>query len=400
MDERDPKPQKFRLTSIDCYRGLVMFLLLAEAFHLCDVAAAVPEYCFWQFLCHQQSHAAWVGTSLHDLIMPSFCFLVGVSLPFSIAGRLAQGAKDADLWRHAVVRSLLLIVLGWILAALFARQMVINPFDWVLPQVGLGYAGLFWLGFRPSREAWSCIAIILVSYWLAFALYPLPASDFDYSKVGVSEVWLHENRLTGFAAHWQKNSNVAWAFDTWFFNLFPRKEPFLGFSNGLATLNFIPTLATMILGLIAGRVLRSPRSSWEKIRWLAVAGILGLAGGWVLGVTGICPVVKWIWTPSWVIFSGGWCFLLLAGSFLVVDVWGYSRAVFPLTIIGMNSITAYLISQICSNVAFHALKRIMGQKIFGSFGDAYEPILYGIFIIAGYWIVLYIMYRRHIFLRL
>lgn len=401
MDERNTKPQEVRLASIDAYRGLVMFLLLAEAFQLCNVAVAVPDSCFWQFLCHHQTHAAWVGTSLHDLIMPSFCFLVGVSLPFSIAGRLARGAKTRDLWRHAIIRSLLLIGLGWANVALHARQLtLINPFDWVLPQIGLGYVGLFWLGLRPSREAWGSIAMILVVCWLAFALYPLPAPDFDYAKVGVSKEWLHDHGLTGFAAHWQKNSNVAWAIDTWFYNLYPREEPFVGLPNGVTTLNFIPTLATMILGLMAGRVLRSERSSWEKIQWLALAGILGLAGGWTLGVTGISPVVKWIWTPSWVIYSGGWCFLLLAGAFLVVDVWGNRRPVFPLTVIGMNSITAYLIYEIHSNVAFYALKRIAGRNIFASFGDAYEPLVYGIVIVSGYWVILYLMYRRRIYLRL
>lgn len=401
MDERNTKPQEIRLASIDAYRGLVMFLLLAEAFQLCTVALAVPDSYVWQFLCQHQTHAAWVGTSLHDLIMPSFCFLVGVSLPFSIAGRLARGATTGDLWRHAGIRSLLLIVLGWAIVALHAHQlMLINPFTLVLPQIGLGYAGLFWLGLRPSRESWAYFAMILVVYWLAFALYPLPASDFDYAKVGVSQGWLQEHGLTGFAAHWQKNSSVAWAFDTWLLNLYPREESFVGFSNGLTTLNFIPTLATMILGLMAGRALRSERTSWAKIRWLVVAGIFGLAGGWTLGVTGICPVVKWIWTPSWVLFSGGWCLLLLAGSFLVVDVWGYRRAVLPLTIIGMNSIAAYLISQIHSSVAFHALERIAGRNIFISFGDAHEPLVYGIIIVAGYWMILYLMYRRQIYLRL
>lgn len=80
-----------RLASIDAYRGFVMFLLLAEAFQLCNVAEAVPESSLWRFLCQQQSHAEWVGAHLHDLIMPSFCFLVGVSLPFSLARRTAQG---------------------------------------------------------------------------------------------------------------------------------------------------------------------------------------------------------------------------------------------------------------------------------------------------------------------
>jgi len=390
----------YRLSSIDAYRGLVMFLLLAEAFQLCKVAAAVPESAFWQFLCRQQSHAEWIGATLHDLIMPSFCFLVGVSLPFSIARRMAQGASMRDLWIHAVIRSFLLIGLGLANAALHARQMIVYPFDWILPQMGLAYPALFWLAFKPSRTAWISVVAILVVCWLVFALYPIPSPDFDYERVGVSQPWLKEYGLKGFEAHWQKNSNVAWAFDVWLLNLYPREKLFVGFPKGMTTLNFIPTLATMILGLISGRLLQSDRSSWSKLRWLVIAGALGLAGGWALSLTGLCPLVKAIWTPSWVLFSGGWCFLFLSSSFLLVDWWGYARLAFPFTVIGMNAIAAYLLGQIYPNVAFNALRRLVGRTPFTFLGDSYEPLIYGGVIVAGYWIVLYILYRRRIFLRL
>jgi len=388
-----------RLASIDAYRGFVMFLLLAEALQLCHVAAAVPESTFWQFLCRQQSHAEWVGANLHDLIMPSFCFLVGVSLPFSIARRQAQGAAPRELWRHALIRSFLLIALGLANAALHARQMIVYPFDWILPQIGLAYPALFWLAFKPSRTAWISVIVILVVCWLAFALYPIPGPDFDYERVGVSPSWLQDHGLKGFEAHWQKNSNVAWAFDVWLLNLYPREEPFVGFPKGMTTLNFVPTLATMILGLMAGRLLQSDRAPWSKLRWLVSAGVLGLTGGWALNLTGLCPLVKAIWTPSWVLFSGGWCFLLLGCSLLLVDWWGYTRLAFPFTVIGMNAIAAYLLAQIHSNVAFHALRRLVGRTPFTFLGDAYEPLIYGVVTVASYWTVLYVLYRRRIFLR-
>lgn len=376
-----------------------MFLLLAEAFQLCKVAAAVPESVFWQFLCQQQSHAEWVGANLHDLIMPSFCFLAGVSLPFSIARRTAEGARLRDLWFHTIIRSFLLIGLGLANAALHARQMIVYPFDWVLPQIGLGYPGLFWLALKPSRIAWISVVVILVVCWLAFALYPVPDPDFDYDRVGVSQRWLEEHGLKGFEAHWQKNSNAAWAFDTWLLNLYPHQKPFVGFPKGMTTLNFVPTLATMILGLMAGRILRSDLVSWSKLRWLVSAGLFGLLGGWALGGSGFCPLVKAIWTPSWVLFSGGWCFLLLGCSFLLVDWWGCARLAFPFTVIGMNAITAYLLGQVHSNVAFNALRHLVGRTPFTFLGDSYEPLIYGVVTVGGYWTVLYILYRRRIFLR-
>ena len=101
-----------RLTSMDAYRGLVMFLMMAEVLRLSRVARAVPESAFWKFLGWHQSHVEWVGCSLHDLIQPSFSFLVGVALPYSIASRVARGQSRPAMTWHAVWRAVLLILLG------------------------------------------------------------------------------------------------------------------------------------------------------------------------------------------------------------------------------------------------------------------------------------------------
>src|SRR4029079_4075424 len=174
------------------------------------------------------------------------------------------------------------------------------------------------LALRPRRDQWLALALNLLGYWAAFAWYPRPAPDFDYAAVGVPADWPHH--LSGFAAHWNKNSNLAWAFDVWFLNLFPRKSPFLFNGGGYATLSFIPTLGTMILGLIAGSLLRGDRSRCATVGWMTVAGLIGLLTGWGLGELGVCPVVKRIWTPSWVLFSGGWSFLLLVALSAVICV--------------------------------------------------------------------------------
>ena len=274
------------------------------------MSAALPDSGFWRFLCYQQSHVEWVGCSLHDLIQPSFSFLVGVVLPFSIAKRRSSGQTFRATALHAAIRSFVLIVLGIAIISIHPKHMIWK-FEDTLTQIGLCYFPLFLLAHRSPREWWLAFAVILVGYWLAFALYPLPGPDFDYAKVGVSAEWLKEHGLTGFAAHWQKNSNIALAFDNWFLPLFPGNSPFIS-PKGLATLNFVPLLGTMILGLVAGDVLRSARDPWAKVRWFFVAGGALLAAGWSLGALGVCPVVKTIWTPSWVLFSGGWCFLFLA----------------------------------------------------------------------------------------
>ena len=238
---------------------------------------------------------------------------------------------------HAVWRSLVLVFLGVFLRSIGHRQTNFT-FEDTLSQIGLGYAFLFLLGLRSVREQWIAFVAIVVGYWALFAAYPVPP-DFDYRAVGVPADWPH--LMTGFPAHWNKNSNPAWAFDIWFLNLFPRSKPFRYNGGGYSTLSFIPTLATMILGLLAGSVL-SGAAARVQVR-LASGGGISLALGWGLGELGICPVVKRIWTPSWVLFSGASVFCswrFFARSLMVgLGLWS-----FPLRVIGTNSIAAYCIA--------------------------------------------------------
>jgi predicted acyltransferase len=386
-----------RLISLDAYRGFVMLLMMAEVLRLSRVSRALPESGFWGFLAHHQSHVEWIGCSLHDLIQPSFSFVVGVALPFSLAARMAKGQSQSQMIIHAFTRALILICLGIFLRSV-NRPMTYFTFEDTLTQIGLGYGFLFLLGMRSMRAQWIAFGVILVGYWLAFALYHLPAPDFDTAAVGVAKDWPHW--MSGFAAHWNKNTNLAWRFDLWFLNLFPREKPFAFNGGGYATLSFIPTLGTMILGLIAGNVFRSKREPLSKVKWFVIAGVIGLVSGWLIGRLGICPVVKRIWTPSWVLFSGGWCFLLMAAFYTLIDVKGLKRWAFPLVVIGMNSIAAYCIAELLPGFFSATLKTHLGQNSFKVVGEAYEPLLLGGCVLVVYWVILFWMYRRKIFLRI
>ena len=394
-----PAPAPARLASIDAYRGFVMLLMMGELLRLKSVARALPESGVWQFLASQQSHVEWIGASLHDLIQPSFSFLVGVALPFSIASRAARGETPVRMTLHAGWRALLLILLG-----VFLRSASRNTTNWTfedtLSQIGLGYVFLFMLGLRPVRDQWIALGVILAGYWAAFVAWPVPSAGFDYAAVGVKTEWLGAHGLEGFAAHWQKNSNLAWAFDTWWMNLFPRERPFLFNAGGYSTLSFIPTLGTMILGLIAGGVLRSERDPGAKVRWFALAGVLALVAGAALGGLGLCPVVKRIWTPSWALYSGGWCFLLLASFYLVIDVRQKRGWAFPLVVIGANSIAAYCLAHGFDAYVTKNLTTHLGAKTFRVFGPAYEPLLQGAATLAVLWLILWWMYRRKLFLKI
>ncbi len=391
------RPQVQRLASLDAYRGLVMFLMMAEVLHLGRMAGIFPESGVWAFLAFHQSHVAWIGCSLHDLIQPSFSFMVGVALPFSLASRLNRGESPGQMTRHAWSRALVLVGLGIFLRSVHASQTRFT-FEDTLTQIGLGYGVLFWLGQRSTRTQWIALAVILVGYWLAFVLYPAPAAEYDYRAVGLVPDWPH--LMSGFSAHWNKNSNLAWAFDTWFLNLFPRAGAFTHNGGGYATLSFIPTLGTMILGLLAGSVLRSDRPPWHTVRWLLYAGALGLATGWSFNALGICPSVKRIWTPSWTLFSGGWCFLLLAGLYALMDVGGWRKWAYWLQVFGMNSIFAYCMAHLWEGFIRSSFGIHFGKHVFDAFGTDYQALLSGACVLLTYWLILWWMARQKIFVKI
>jgi len=384
-----------RNVAVDAYRGFVMLLMMAEVLQLARVAAAFPGSWLWGVLAWHQSHVAWTGASLHDLIQPSFSLLVGVALPYSFARRVAaEGLPGA--FAHAVWRSLLLIALGIFLRSI-SRPLTNFTFEDTLTQIGLGYPFLFLLASRSTRTLWTALGCILAGYWLAWALYPVAGPGVDFSAVGVPADWPHH--ASGLTAHWNKNANLGSAFDQWFLNLFPRQAPFVANRGGYLTLSFIPTLGTMLLGLIAGRRLRATAPAMP-VRWLVLAGVALIAGGLLLQALGLNPIVKRIWTPSWTLFSGGLCYLLLAGFCWVIEVRQHRGWALPLIVIGVNSIAAYLIAHLFGDFIASSFRTHLGQGIFAILGTGVEPLLEGIAVLLTYWLLLYWMYRRKIFLRI
>jgi predicted acyltransferase len=391
------KPDTGRVISLDVLRGVVMVLMLNEATQLPKVAQSFPHSWFWNVIAFNTEHVPWQGCSLHDLIQPAFSFLVGAALPFSIASRKKKGQTFGQMLGHTVWRALLLIFLGIFLRSLHSGQTYWT-FEDTLTQIGLGYVFLFLLGFTKVRTQVVAFVLILICFWAAFALYPAPGANFDYARVGVPQNWDHN--YTGFLSHFNKNSNLSWAFDVWFLNLFPREHPFVFNEGGWSTLSFIPTLATMILGLLTGEWLKSDRLKSEKLRGLVIAGaglvLLGLIFQWL----GICPIVKRVWTSSYTLYSGGMVLLMLAGLYALVECKGWRAWAFPLIVVGMNSIAIYVMSWTMEPFVRGALERHLGWLISPVVSPVFQPIAYGFGIMLTFWIILFWMYRRKIFLRI
>ena len=387
-----------RVASVDAFRGFVMLLMMAEVIQFHKVARAFPESTFWELISFHANHVSWSFGSLHDIIQPAFTFLVGVALPFSMASRIKKGGTKKSILLHALKRSLILIFLGVFLRSIDAEQTYFT-FEDTLSQIGLGYTFLVILGFYSQKVQLWALIIILVGYWLAFALYPLPAPGFDYTTVGQTPDWPYNAK--GFAAHWNLNANLGFAFDRWFLNLFPRESPFLFHRGAYYTLNFIPTLGTMILGLFAGNCIKTASTQIKKLKFFIITGVALIIVGYVLHITGINPVVKRIWTPAWVLWSGGICFLFLALFYGIIDMAGWKRWSFFLLVIGSNSIAAYVIADggmrgfINSSLHTH-----LGQNYDTLLGGPYATIINGTLVLFLMWLILYWMYKKKIFIKI
>ena len=224
-------------------------------------------------------------------------------------------------------------------------------------------------GLPSAQGQWIAFGAILFAYWLAWALYPAHEPGF----------------FSGFLAHWNKGDNFGNAFDQWFLNLFPRTAPYVENSGGYLTLSFIPTLGTMLLGLAAGRWLRESAPAIPMRRLLA-AGAIGIAAGLLLHFAGICPIVKRIWTPAWTLFSGGLCFFFLAGFCWLIEVKHYRRWAFPLVVIGMNSIAAYLMAHLWERFLLDSFRIHLGAHAFAFAGAPVEPFVRGLAVLTLYWL--------------
>ena len=389
-----------RLLSLDMYRGLVLALLLLEAANYGwqhAIAAAHPESWLAKSIEFHASHVPWVGCSLWDLIQPSFMFMVGVSMAYSHAKRVQIGESYGSMCGHALFRAIFLILLGVFLRS-DGEAATYWTFEDVVTQIGLGYVFLFLLWGRGWTIQFAAVVVILSLHWLRFAVAPVPGLDFDWS-IADGEGWTEP--LTGFAAHWNKNANPGHSFDLWFLNGFPRAEPFVANVGGYVTLNFIPALATMIFGLMAGEFVRRHKKSWDVVRVLSSAGASLLLLGMALDVTDACPIVKRIWTPSFAIFSGGWCLLILAALYALVDLLDQKWMARPFAVLGMNSIAVYIMVWLIPDWVNASLKTHLGEA-YGAvpFGEPYRMLIENLAVLLAIWGIAWWMYRRRIFLRI
>lgn len=320
-------------------------------------------------LATQLEHVEWEGFRFYDLIFPMFLFLVGCVLPFSLD-------KYRDDPRQVYIR------IARRTAALFALGLLANgllDFDWanlritgVLQRIGVcyGIAALIYLHTKVIGQIVSS-TLILVGYWAILTYVPVPGGVAgDLTIEGNLGGWIDRNYLPGKIL-----------------------EKYYGFGDNEGLLSTIPAVATVLLGGLTGRWLKTDRGNWQKLGGLVVAGALCLASGYYWGQS--FPIIKNLWTSSFVLVTAGWSLLLLGLFFLVMDIGGYRRWAFAFTVIGMNAITIYF----CQGfVDFRQISEFFLTGLSG-FAGSWNTVI----ILAGTLLVkilfLWFLYTKRTFLR-
>jgi len=362
-----PKPAAARLVSLDAFRGFIMFWIVGGGAIALGLQALGHSW-FTDTVIYQLNHSAWEGLRFYDCIWPSFMLMVGVSIPFSYAKRSLTQTHQQMLF-HAVRRFAILMLLGGMRESVSLGSPRLIELSSALQPIAV--ASL--VAFLLVRKSWKFQAIvgasILVGYLLLLALVPVP---------GVGSV------------SYQQGANLVYAVDK---ALLPHRTGEAVFLEGWGTiLSTIPCIATTILGLLFGRLLKSQLTPQRKMTIIGTTGLCGLVIGYAISL--FVPVVMKMWTTSYGILSASWSCLMFLFFYWIVDVLGYRRWVFVFVIIGMNALAVYL----CNTVTrLHEIVGIFTRGPAAAMGPV-GPLFAALAFFAVEWSILYWMYKRKLFL--
>jgi predicted acyltransferase len=362
------KPSE-RLMSVDALRGFDMFLIIGGGTTIRELIKAINIGPLNKLL-PQFGHVPWEGFSFWDIIMPLFLFIVGVAMPFAFIKRLSRGDSKAKLYRHIVIRSVILFVLG------MAAQGNLLEYDLsklhiycnTLQAIAAGYliASLIILNLRLVWQI-AATAGLLLLFWALMMLMPVPGHGAGVlTKEGNLAIYVDRAILGPF----EDGTSYTWI---------------------LSSMTFA---CTVMLGVFAGYILRSEKKKVAITVHLFASGLALVLLGTVWHI--FFPIIKHLWTSSFVLFAAGLCYLLLGGFYLVIDVLGLRRWAFGFVVIGTNCIFAYMARSLfdfrhISNIFVGGLVRFLGP--WGSFVQS----------LAGFtciWLILHYMYRKRTFVKI
>jgi predicted acyltransferase len=364
-------PVKGRVASVDALRGFDMFWIMGG-----DLIFKAIDNIFHNrlsgYLKSQMDHVEWLGFHFYDIIMPLFLFLVGVSMVYSFRKRLAGSRSRIPVLRHTFRR----VIILWILGMIVQGNLLTYSFEHIhfytntLQAIAAGYlVATLLILYLPVRIQITATAAILLLYWAVLALIPVNGTtDLAYTPEG--NVAFHiEKAVMG--------SHIGWGTYTWI----------------ASSLNFG---ATVMLGVFAGYMMQSDRSGMHRFRDFLIFGILLILTGLLLNIWH--PIIKKIWSSSFVLFSGGICVLMLAVFYLFIDVWGLKKGIGWMVILGANAITGYVAWHLFDD-QFVAMAGVFLEGMSAFLGAWYEMLGYlGGFMVI--YLILRYMYKNKTFVKI
>jgi len=364
-----PAPAE-RLGSLDAFRGFVMLWIIGGEGLMVGLAALGHNRVI-EAIVYELNHTPWQGLRFYDCIWPSFMLMVGVSVPLSFAKRSLTQTYHQQL-AHAAKRALVLFLLGSVRESVLIGSPYLVELSSALQPIAIAY----FVAVLVVRKSWrfqaGLGAGILVGYALVLAFIGAPgilAGSYQYNHNLVH--WV-DIALLG-QAHW----------DRW---------PFANEGWG-TVLSTIPTISTTLLGLLIGELLMSSRSKESKARFIAGIGLACIAVGYAISPA--VPVVMKMWTTSYGLMSAGCACLMLLFFYWLIDIRGYRKWAFPLTVIGMNAIFIYMFTSL---IHLDPIVDVFTQGIVRVLPNS-ALLFQQVAILAVEWFILFWMYKRKIFLK-
>lgn len=356
-----------RLLSLDALRGFDMFWIIG-ADQIVGGLGKVAHGGLIGLMAYELSHSPWEGFRFYDLIFPLFLFMVGISTVLSLDKTLAQEGRAAA-YKRILRRFLLLWFWAFIYSGGFDREQI--SFAGVLQRIAYCYliVSLLYIHLRPKALLGVCVGI-LVAYWAFLTFVPVP-------ELGRPTFDMHVNWANYLDRHY-----------------LPGDREERGWRNE-GMLSTLPAVSTCLLGVLAGLFLkRGDLSAKRKVAWLLAAGCILVAAGYLWGIQ--FPIIKRIWTSSYVLVAGGYSLMLLAAFYLVIDVWQYRRWATPFVWLGANALTLYLVAGLIPQETITRL--LIGGKVKAWLGP-YDEIAAACAALGLLLILARFLYKRSIFIR-